>query len=411
MAKKGVLQFLNSDGTYSDAYPKTSYDKVEGLDDHVKTIKVSNAATADMATGNAGTATKLATAHTIALSGGATGTATSFDGSANISIPVTSLDASKLTGTAAVNTTGTATRATNDKNGKDLTTYLKSISFAFPTLTVTTGAGATSMYLLVPDGAGPHNALYRGKDLTAYFDSGEMSKAIAAGTFRDIFPGDYINKAMTVNGTSIGMVKWLVADLDYWLYGGDNAILTAHHAVMIPEDVLDVNIRMNASNDTTGAYLGSEMWKTTLPLYTTAIQSAFGSDHVLSHREWLTSVITADLTNATGLGWTGASTDGTWIDVPGANLMNEVMVYGYAVYSSSSYDNASCVDQLALFSLDHKARIAGYRGNRTNRKWWWLRAVASASRFCGAGGGGDAGCGDAAVQNAWGGLRPYFLLR
>lgn len=49
--------------------------------------------------GNAGTATKLQTARTISVSGGATGTATSFDGSKNISIPITALDASKLTGT------------------------------------------------------------------------------------------------------------------------------------------------------------------------------------------------------------------------------------------------------------------------------------------------------------------------
>lgn len=47
---------------------------------------------------NAGSATKLATARTIALSGGATGTATSFDGTADITIPVTSIDASKLNG-------------------------------------------------------------------------------------------------------------------------------------------------------------------------------------------------------------------------------------------------------------------------------------------------------------------------
>lgn len=39
--------------------------------------------------GNASTATKLATARTIATSGDATGTATSFDGSANITIPLT----------------------------------------------------------------------------------------------------------------------------------------------------------------------------------------------------------------------------------------------------------------------------------------------------------------------------------
>lgn len=41
--------------------------------------------------GNAGTATKLATARSIALGTGATGTATNFDGSANITIPVTAV--------------------------------------------------------------------------------------------------------------------------------------------------------------------------------------------------------------------------------------------------------------------------------------------------------------------------------
>lgn len=45
--------------------------------------------------GNSTTATRLQTARTIALSGGATGTATSFNGSSNISIPVTAIDPSK----------------------------------------------------------------------------------------------------------------------------------------------------------------------------------------------------------------------------------------------------------------------------------------------------------------------------
>lgn len=51
-------------------------------------------------TGNSATASKaaqLTTARTIALSGGVTGTATSFNGTANISIPVTSVNAAKLT--------------------------------------------------------------------------------------------------------------------------------------------------------------------------------------------------------------------------------------------------------------------------------------------------------------------------
>ena len=50
-------------------------------------------------TENAATATKPATARTIEISGAVTGTATSFDGSANVAITTTSLDATKLSGT------------------------------------------------------------------------------------------------------------------------------------------------------------------------------------------------------------------------------------------------------------------------------------------------------------------------
>ena len=46
--------------------------------------------------GNAATATKLAAKRTIALSGAATGTATGFDGSGNITIPVTALASSAI---------------------------------------------------------------------------------------------------------------------------------------------------------------------------------------------------------------------------------------------------------------------------------------------------------------------------
>lgn len=117
-------------------------------------------------TGNSATATALATARTIALSGGATGTATSFNGTADITIPVTSLDATKLSGTATISTTGnadTADKATGDSDGNNIKStylkqadasttyvkqtsadYVKSISSMGTSLTVTTGDGKTS---------------------------------------------------------------------------------------------------------------------------------------------------------------------------------------------------------------------------------------------------------------------------
>lgn len=56
---------------------------------------VDNTADAEKTVASAG---KLTTARTIALSGAATGTATSFDGSDNITIPVTAVDGTKVTG-------------------------------------------------------------------------------------------------------------------------------------------------------------------------------------------------------------------------------------------------------------------------------------------------------------------------
>ena len=61
------------------------------------TIDNAGSINAAACSGNAATATKWASARTIAISGAVTGTATSFDGSANITIPITALDVSKAT--------------------------------------------------------------------------------------------------------------------------------------------------------------------------------------------------------------------------------------------------------------------------------------------------------------------------
>ena len=72
---------------------------------------------------------KLTTARTIAISGAVTGTATSFDGSKNITISATAVDGAKVTGTVAKATSATsattassATKATQDGEGHTITT-------------------------------------------------------------------------------------------------------------------------------------------------------------------------------------------------------------------------------------------------------------------------------------------------
>lgn len=246
--------------------------------------------------------------------------------------------------------------------------------------------------------AASHNAFYRGKDLTSYFDSGEMSKAIAAGTFADIYPGDYITKSVTVDGTTHTDVKWIVADLDYHLHRGDTET-TAHHVAMIPKDNIGTS-KMNASDTTTGGYQGSYMWGTTIPKYVTGITAAFGSDHVLTHRERLTKAIDANAYAGGGGMGNGATiyTSGEWVDVT-VNIPNEAMMYGHAPFASSGRDTYDCNKQLAVFR---------YGQNFTRASWCWLRDVASAIYFANVRESGEADSGGASGVC---GVRPYFLLR
>lgn len=254
--------------------------------------------------------------------------------------------------------------------------------------------------LLIPlkyPSAASHNALYRGKDLTSYFNSGAMSTAIANGTFDDIYPGDYIIKTLTVDGTTYNNMKWIVGDLDYHLHRGDTET-TTHHVVLYPETNLGT-ARMNASDTTSGGYQGSEMWTTTIPKYATGIINAFGSGHVLTHRERLTKAIDANAYSGSGGIGNGATVyvNGEWVDVK-VNLFNEAMMYGNAPFASSGRDTYDCNKQIAAFR---------YGQNFTRANWCWLRDVASSIYFAFAHLDGAADFGSASYAS---GVRPYFLL-
>lgn len=251
---------------------------------------------------------------------------------------------------------------------------------------------------LLPATAAAHNSIYRGKDLTAYWDSGEMSKAIKNGTFDDIFPGDYIIKDITVGGTKYSQQKFLVADLDYYLHRGDVECVE-HHVVIVPEKAIGTSY-MNSTNTTAGGYPGSYMFKTTIPKYVTAYQSTFGTDHILKHRDWIPDAVNNDFYSGAGAGFKGSTywTNSMWRDIT-VSLMTESMVYGAPVFSSSGYDTGCCNKQLAIFR---------YGQNFGRDYWFWLRNVANSTNFANASVGGDANYYGA---SGVGGVRPYSLLR
>lgn len=319
---------------------------------------------------NAATATKLAAKRTIALSGAATGTATGFDGSGDITIPVTALSPSAI---------------------------------------------RAQWYAAYPDGPEAHNAMWGGRDITAAFDNGTVSANIANGTFKDIFLGDYITKQVTIprvladDGTTelfaggTYTVNWVIADCDYWINRGGTA-MTAHHVAIVPQ-VPIFNARMNPANTTEGGYAGSEMHKKIIPACATGIVNAFGSDHILTFSDHLTQDLNASAVSSGITVFTGAPNwNGTWHSQQ-CNLLSEAMVYDGPHCASSALDNIMAIRQMSAFRLSE--RLINY-----NRTWWWLRDVVSSSYFAiviGFVGGVTASA--AVASRAIGGVRPFALLR
>ena len=238
------------------------------------------------------------------------------------------------------------------------------------------------------NGAGLHNSIYRGKYLGNELTP-EQSAAIQAGTFDDLWIGDY----WTING-----IKYLIADFDYYLHKG-NTELTEHHAVIIPEKTM-YNARMEASGITTNGYAGSEMYTTNLSQARTTIRAAF-PDHVLTHKNMFSSASSNGRVSATN-----------WYDSE-ADLMSEAQVYGTYVFESGSADGGNTIPyrytldytQFNLFRLRPDLIVAfNASGNREN---WWLRDVVSASYFAFVNAYGSAAYHVASYPL---GVRPAFLI-
>lgn len=246
----------------------------------------------------------------------------------------------------------------------------------------------------IADGAAAHNAIYRGKYLGTSVTATQWA-AIAAGTFHDLFIGDY----WTING-----VNWRIADFDYW-YGYGDTTCSTHHIVIVPDTNLlnadgSTTHWMNSTDTTEGAYVGSDWYtgnngNTGRTQVTTMINNAFGSAHILNHREYLSNAVT-----------NGYESSGAWYDST-HEFMSEEMVYGTTEFKNvihgTNWPNNYTIDhsQLNLFRHDH-SRIR----NGAN---WWLRSVASAIYFACLYWYGFAYA--AGASSTWIGVRPAFGIR
>ena len=249
-----------------------------------------------------------------------------------------------------------------------------------------------------PDGAEAHNAMWGGRDITAAFNNGTVSANIANGTFKDIFPGDYITKSVTISGKTY-TVNWVIADCDYWI-NKNGVAMTDHHVAIVPQAPI-FNARMNSTNTTEGGYAGSEMYRSVIPACATGIVSAFGSDHILTFLDTITSSVDTSHVSSgipylmgTPVWW------GTWVSVQ-CNLMSEKMVYGAPICAAGAADNIMATRQMSAFRLSEKLINDG-------RQWWWLRDVVSSANFACMYSNGTTSMGFASDA---GGVRPFVLLR
>ena len=153
--------------------------------------------------------------------------------------------------------------------------------------------------------AAAHNAIYRGKDLTNIYTIDQICSRISAGTFDDLYIGDFIT--VTIN-TELGgseTVKLVLADFDTYYRNGDTE-LTRHHATMVPKDCFKTTAKMNDTNTSEGGYFSSKMHQETLPIYFAALQTVL-NNHILTYRRLLSTAMDPNLDSAAHSGWKGAA--------------------------------------------------------------------------------------------------------
>ena len=243
-------------------------------------------------------------------------------------------------------------------------------------------ASATKLTDILFDNAGAHNAIYRGKNLgTSVTD--EQWNAISNGRFTDLYIGDY----WTISG-----VTYRIAAFDYYLRAGDTDMKT-HHVTLVPDAPMYDHI-VNDSNVTTGGYVGSKMYTTGLASAKTTINNAFGSDHILKHRQYLCNAVS-----------NGKPSGGSWYDST-VELMSEQNVYGGKVFGAGN--DGSTVP--ALYTVDKSQYpLFAFRPDLiSNRQWFWLRDVVSASLFARV---NDSGYADYFNASNSFGVRPAFSIK
>lgn len=217
-----------------------------------------------------------------------------------------------------------------------------------------------------------------------------QSNAIKSGDFasENLFPSNY----WTINGK----VRRIAACDPFYKFGDDVSL--GHHLMMV-DDGVDLAADgstthyMNATSTTEGGFVGSDLYKTYIPQIVEEKKAAFGSDHLMTWREYLCNAVA-----------NGAPSGGAWYDCQ-YMIFNEAMYYGTIV-------NGHDADGAGMFNVGighHIVPLFRDFPEYTNRRTsFWLRDVCTSSGFALVGSNGRAA--RSGASNAWGGVLGYYLI-
>ena len=325
------------------------------------TAKASETAVANSAKAAAASASTASEKATAAANSASAAASSASQAQSSASTATTKASEAETSATAAFESkTAAATSASAAKIKANEAAESASAAAASATASGNSAAAAASsaekVAALNYSNAAAHNAIFRGKYLGDHVTN-EQWAAIKAGTFDDLYIGDY---------WTIGGVDYVIAAFNYYLNCGDTAC-TANHVTIVPRNNL-YNHVMNDTNVVTGAYVGSKMYASGLKSAKTTIANAFGSAHILTIRQLFQNSVSGDYEN--GHAWYDAS----------VFLMNEINVYGGYVFKS--FLHGTCLAD--MYSIDNSQYpvFAFDKKMIHTHQDYWLRDFADSSRFC-----------------------------
>jgi hypothetical protein len=247
-----------------------------------------------------------------------------------------------------------------------------------------------------------HNNVCREANLLdGHFSSvSDIISAVQNGEFNDIYVGDYFPVTYTINGSSVTS-NMRIAGINFFTAGTGEWGVHTNHVCIVPDTT--ITSYMNSTNTTSGGYVGSYMYTTTIPNIYNALAGSSGTPfygHVPEMYESLVNSVNTSAAAGSGIsGWVGAATG--WTDIKQRMvLMSESEIYGFRNFGTAA-DNIRCFAQLPMFKLDHTLI------NMNGTQWHWLRSVANNTGFCNASLSMHARCDGASYVTH---VRPRFVI-